>query len=98
MYNEYNKIEEWQGEAAIVVGIDVLLGNENYYSHIWINTFPETVGLTDKAYTVNDMQYDLGVLIGAKLSNHVGVFLEGSYLNYYGKNEYTLETGINYKF
>ena len=98
MYNEDNKIEEWQGEAAIVVGIDVLLGNENYYSHIWINAFPETVGLTDKAYTGNDMQYDLGALIGAKLSNHVGVFLEGSYLNYYGKNEYTLETGINYKF
>ena len=98
MYNEDNKVEKWQGEIAIVIGIDVLLGNENYYSHIWLNAFPKSVGLTDKAYTGDDMQYDLGALIGAKLTSHVGVFLEGSYLNYYGRNQYTLETGINYKF
>ena len=98
MYNEDNKIEKWQGELAIVIGIDVLLGNEKYYSHIWLNAFPETVGLTDKAYTGNDMQYDLGALIGAKLSSHIGVFLEGSCLNYYGRNEYRLEAGVNYKF
>ena len=98
MYNEDNEEKDWQGEAALVIGIDVLFGNDNYYSHFWLNAFPKSVGLTDMAYEGKEMQYDLGVLIGANMSNHVGVFLVGSYLNYYGRNEYTIETGINYKF
>ena len=98
MYNEDNKEKDWQGEFAIVVGIDVLVGNENYYSHFWLNAFPKTVGLTDKAYNGKDMQYDLGVLVGANLNKHIGVFLVGSYLNYYGRDEYVVQTGINYKF
>ena len=98
MYNQDNKLKDWQGELSVVVGIDILLGNDNYYSHIWLNAFPESVGLTDKAYEGDDMQYDVGALVGANLTTSVGVFLVGSYLNYYGRNEYTIETGINYRF
>ena len=98
MYNEDNKIEEWQAEASIVVGLDILLGNDNYYSHIWVNAFPYSVGLTDKSYKGNDMQYDIGMLVGTNLSEHIGVFIEGSYLSYYGKSEYNISTGVNWRF
>ena len=98
IYNEDNEIKEWQAEASIVVGLDILLGNDNYYSHIWVNAFPYSVGLTDKAYQGEDMQYDIGMLIGTNLSEHIGVFIEGIYLNYYGKKEHNITAGINWRF
>ena len=97
-YNNDNKEKEWQAEASIVVGLDFYLGNDNYYSHIWVNAFPSTVGLTDKAYDGDDIQYDVGGLIGVNLSEHIGVFIEGIRLSYYGRKEHNISTGINWRF
>ena len=98
MYNRDNKEKEWQAEISVVVGLDILLGNNDYYSHIWVNAFPYSVGLTDKAYKGEDIQYDVGLLIGTNLSEHIGVFIEGTYLNYYGKTEHNVTAGINWRF
>ena len=98
MYNKDNKVKEWQAELSVVVGLDILLENNNYYSHIWVNAFPYSVGLTDKAYKGEDMQYDIGMLVGTNLSEHIGVFIEGIYLNYYGKKEHNITAGINWRF
>ena len=98
MYNEDNEEKEWQSEASIVVGLDILLGNDNYYSHIWVNAFPYSVGLTDKAYNGDDIQYDVGMLVGTNLNEHIGVFIEGIYQSYYGKKEYNISAGINWRF
>jgi hypothetical protein len=98
MYNEDNEEKEWQSEASIVVGLDILLGNDNYYSHIWVNAFPYSVGLTDKAYNGDDIQYDVGMLVGTNLNEHIGVFIEGIYQSYYGKQEYNISTGVNFRF
>ena len=76
----------------------MLLGGEKYYSHIWVNAFPYSVGLTDKAYEGDDVQYDVGLLIGTNLGKHIGVFIEGAYQNYYGREEYDISTGINWRF
>ena len=97
-YNEDNKEKEWQAEASIVVGLDVLLGGDKYYSHIWVNAFPYSVGLTDKAYEGDDVQYDVGLQIGTNLSEHIGVFIEGIYQSYYGREEYNVSTGLNWRF
>jgi hypothetical protein len=97
-YNEDNKEKEWQAEANIVLGLDFYLGNDKFYSHIWVNSFLYSTGLTKKSYNGKEDQYDVGVLIGAKLGNHIGVFVEGSQLNYYGREEYNISTGVNYKF
>ena len=98
MYNEDNKIKEGQAEVSLVIGIDFYLGNDNYYSHIWVNAFPSTVGLTDKSYDGDSIQYDVGGLVGANLSEHIGVFIEGTRLSYYGREEYNVSTGINWRF
>ena len=97
-YNEDNKMKEWQAEASIAIGIDFYIGNDNYYSHIWVNAFPESVGLTEKSYTGDDIQYDIGALVGANLSEHIGVFIEGNSLNYFGREEYNVSMGVNYRF
>ena len=98
MYNEDNKITEWQAEASILIGLDFYMGNDDYYSHIWVNVFPASVGLTDKAFKGEDVQYDVGFLVGTNLSEHIGVFLEGKQQSYYGKEEYDISTGVNWRF
>ena len=98
MYNEDNKEKKWQAEASVVIGLDILLGGEKYYSHLWVNAFPYSVGLTDKAFEGDDIQYDIGLLLGTNLSEHIGVFIEGIYLNYYGKKEHDISAGINWRF
>ena len=97
-YNEENKSKEWQAEVSLVIGLDFYLGNDEFYSHIWINSFPYSKGLTDKSYNGGEDQYDVGVLIGAKLGQHIGIFIEGSELKYYGREEYNVGMGVNYKF
>jgi hypothetical protein len=97
-YNEDNKTKEWQAEVSIVVGLDFYLGNDNFYSHIWLNSYHESKGLTEKSYNGDEKQYDVGLLLGAKLGEHIGVFVEGSKLNYYGREEYNISTGVNWRF
>ena len=97
-YNKDNKEKEWQAEASVVVGLDVLFGGSNYYSHLWVNAFPYSVGLTDKAYKGDDIQYDVGLLLGTNLGEHIGVFIEGVFQSYYGKEEYSVSTGVNWRF
>ena len=98
LYNESNKEKEWQAEASIAVGLDFYIGNDNYYSHVWVNAFTSPVGLTEKSYDGDDIQYDVGALVGANLSEHIGVFIEGISLKYYGREEYNISTGINWRF
>jgi len=97
-YNEDNKEKEWQAEANLVLGLDFYLGNNNYYSHIWVNAFLSTVGLTEKSYDGDVEQYDIGALVGANLSEHIGVFIEGYKLKYYAREEYGISTGVNWRF
>ena len=97
-YNEENEDKEWQAEASLVLGLDFYLGNDKYYSHIWVNAFPSTVGLTEKSYDGDDIQYDVGALVGANLSEHIGVFIEGNKLSYFGRQEYNASIGVNYRF
>ena len=97
-YNHDNKEKQWQAEASVVVGLDFYLGNDKYYSHIWVNAFPSTVGLTEKSYDGDSIQYDVGTLVGVNLGEHIGVFIEGTKLNYYGREEYNISTGVNWRF
>ena len=97
-YNKDNKIKEWQSEVSIVIGIDCYLGGERFYSHFWVNAFPYTHGLTEKSYNGDSMQYDVGTLVGANLSERIGVFIEGSKLSYYGREEHNISMGVNYRF
>ena len=97
-YNEDNKEKEWQAEASIVIGLDILFGGDIYYSHIWVNSFPHSVGLTDKSYEGDEVQYDVGMLISTNLSEHIGVFIEGNKLKYYGREEYNISAGVNWRF
>jgi hypothetical protein len=85
----------YQSTVALVIGLDYFYGGEKFYFHTWGNVFPTAKSLTDFSFT-NDDKYEIGLLIGVDF-NKFGVFLETNYLSMF-KEEYTLETGINYKF
>jgi hypothetical protein len=38
------------------------------------------------------------MLVGTNLNEHIGVFIEGIYQSYYGKQEYNISTGVNFRF
>ena len=97
-YNEDNQDKSYQFEILYVVGLDMYFGGETYYTHLWCNLFPKTYGITDKAYEGDEMQYDIGMLIGTNINDKIGLFLEGDKLNYYGREEYSCKIGLNYKF
>ena len=42
--------------------------------------------------------YDMGVILGFKLQENLGVFIEGKYLNYWERPAYDIKVGLNYQF
>ena len=42
--------------------------------------------------------YDIGAIIGFKLQENLGVFIEGKYLNYWERPAYDIKVGLNYQF
>jgi hypothetical protein len=42
--------------------------------------------------------FDMGAIIGFKLQENLGVFIEGKYLNYWERPAYDIKVGLNYQF
>ena len=42
--------------------------------------------------------YDYGAIIGFKVQENLGVFIEGKYLNYWERPAYDIKVGLNYQF
>ena len=42
--------------------------------------------------------FDIGVILGFKLQDNLGVFIEGKYLNYWERPAYDIKVGVNYQF
>ena len=99
-YNEENKIKEYQAELYQVIGLDILIGSRDtkFYSHIWLNMFPQSYGLTDKSYKGKENQYDIGMLFGMSATDKIGLFLECTKVSFYGRDEEYVSTGINWRF
>ena len=42
--------------------------------------------------------YDVGAVLGFKLQENLGVFIEGKYLDYWDRPAYDIKVGLNYQF
>ena len=42
--------------------------------------------------------YDIGAIIGFKLQDNLGFFVEGKYLDYWDRPAYDIKVGLNYQF
>ena len=58
---------------------------------------PETFKFLDKGTEIW-MDYDIGAVIGFKLQENLGFYVEGKYLDYWNRPAYDLKVGLNYQF
>ena len=58
---------------------------------------PETFEFLDKG-TELWYDYDIGAVIGFKLQENLGFYVEGKYLDYWNRPAYDLKVGLNYQF
>ena len=58
---------------------------------------PETFEFLDKGTEIW-MDYDFGAVIGFKLQENLGFYVEGKYLDYWDRPAYDLKVGLNYQF
>ena len=57
---------------------------------------PKHKGLTDYSYTEDNIDFDLGGVIGTKITKRIGIFIEGKWRRYWDIDNYELKTGVNY--
>ncbi len=58
---------------------------------------PETFKFSDKGTEIW-MDYDFGAVIGFKLQENLGFYVEGKYLDYWDRPAYDIKVGLNYQF
>jgi hypothetical protein len=41
-------------------------------------------------------EWDAGIIFGTKITQHLGLFVEGTHMRYWGKEIYEVKFGFNY--
>ena len=90
-----------QKELSLVIGLAYYKYDPNYWVHIWANLMPLHYGLDSFSYEYGDsaldgLEWDAGAILGARLTKHLGLFVEGTHLKYWDKPIYECKFGFNY--
>jgi len=104
--NTYNNNElkalGLQQEVSTVFGLSYYYYSEIFWVHCWGDILPHRLGLSEYAYVdmdipgKTDIDFSVGVIMGAKMSKRLGTFIEGRYQRYWDIDNYQLKTGVNY--
>lgn len=97
-----------QFQMSLVMGTDFYHYDDNFWFHVWGNIIPyhfHSDVLGDHSHTFHHynnleqwIDFNYGALIGLKLKNKFGVFIEGEHTQYWKKNLYNFRVGFNYQF
>ena len=91
---------QWQ--HSLVVGFDYYYYKKNFWLHSWGNLMPYHYddGNEFSYHNFNDGEqwydYSGGLIVGAKITKHLGMFVEGKYNKYWNREWYDFKCGINY--
>ena len=85
-------------ELSMAIGVAYYKYTNNAWLHTWLNCMPIHYGLSEYSYEYDGVGLDLdaGVVAGLRITKHLGVFVEGKYLNYWEKPIYECKFGFNY--
>ncbi len=91
---QYSKNERVWGHAwfNIIPIHKHLYGDENFSYGEFLSRRPESLGKTQW------IDYNAGLMFGAKVGKGFGIFIEGDYLKYWDRVVYSSKVGINYQF
>ena len=104
--NQYNRDvkrslpQQYQFSAA--VGLDFYHYSKDLWLHAWGNVMPYHKELGSYEYSYGRLHggqwvdYNVGVVFGAKIGKHFGIFTEGKYSEYWGRPFGSATMGINY--
>lgn len=111
--DEYNKrrLDElgMQQELSAIFGVSYYKYTKDFWVHSWLDIMPFHYGLSE--YSFADIEHpvdvkgippqydwDFGLIVGTKLTEKLGVFVEGFHQRYWCIKNYNLQFGINYLF
>ena len=90
-----------QKELSAVIGISYYKYTNKLWLHMWANCMPLHYGMDDYSfeYGVEDwdnIEWDAGVVLGSRITKHLGMFVEGTHMRYWMKPVYEVKFGFNY--
>mgnify|MGYP003133398699 CR=1 FL=1 len=87
-----------QKEISAVVGVAYYKYTPQYWVHAWVNCLPYHYGLDDYSYEYSNdnIEWDAGVVLGTRITKHLGLFAEGTHMKYWGKEIFEMKFGFNY--
>jgi len=98
--DQYNKTQldslGLQQELSVVIGLSYYYYNSKFWVHAWGDVMPKHKGLSDYSFTEDNIDFDIGGVIGTKITKRIGIFIEGKWRRYWDIDNYELKTGINY--
>ena len=88
-------------QISFVIGSEYYKYSPKFWIHTWSNLMPLHYGLDEYSYEYGDnllerIEWDAGVILGYRINKHLGVFVEGTHLKYWGKHIYECKFGFNY--
>lgn len=102
-YND-NQLKQlgMQQELSTIFGVSYYYYSESFWLHTWMDVLPHHIGLSEYAYVnmdipgKTDVDFNTGLIMGAKVSKRLGAFIEARYQRYWDIDNYQLKAGINY--
>ena len=92
-YHYSNNEKFWCHAWANVMPIHKhIYGDRNFSYAEFVSRNPETLGKTQW------LDYNGGLVLGAKIGKGFGLFIESDYLKYWDRQVYSAKAGINYQF
>ena len=87
-----------QKEISAVIGVSYYKYDPKFWLHIWANILPYHYGLDDYSYTYDGdmLEWDSGIVTGIRINKHLGLFVEGTHMKYWGKPVFDVKFGFNY--
>ena len=89
-----------QKELSAVLGVAYYKYTPQFWFHAWFNCMPYHYGLDDYSYEYDDnvdmIEWDSGIVFGNRITKHLGLFVEGTHMRYWGKEIYEMKFGFNY--
>tara|TARA_R100001594_G_scaffold8772_1_gene22151 strand:- start:4492 stop:5427 length:936 start_codon:yes stop_codon:yes gene_type:complete len=90
-----------QKELSLVAGIAFYKYTDKMWLHTWVNCMPLHYGLDEYSFEYGDgrwdtMEWDAGIVLGSRVTKHLGMFVEGTHLRYWMKPVYEVKFGFNY--
>ena len=89
-----------QKELSAVIGLAYYKYTPKFWVHAWMNCLPYHYGLDEYSFEYDDakdmFEWDAGLVFGSRITNHLGMFIEGTHMKYWDKPIYEVKFGFNY--